>query len=140
MKKIIKYLTVILFVACSSEKQEVQKLEYNLGFSLPIPYKVLSVKKESIGTDFSTKLEIEFESSSFEILSRKIVDSQLFNSDYSAKTADSLRAILISKNIKGFWVSQGDDFKFIYLNIPAEPITCVINKKSRKMAYVFSHI
>ncbi len=141
MRKLTAYFTIIVFLSCSSNKSEIQRLEATLGLALPMPYKILQVNKETIGSDYAIKIILEFEDSSFDSLSRYIAGTPLFNCDYSLHKTDSIKALVntyIGKT--GFWISTENTFHFIQVKNFSEPIECTLAKDTRKMTYQFSHL
>jgi len=144
--KIIKFrfyhcVLIMLLLSCFSNKNEIAAIENNINIKIPNSYISYSKKKTGEGADYSNRVEIAFDDSSFLRLSNNIKESILFGTPYTSKNSDSINNILTTQKKRGYWFIESDtSYAFIDIFSHAEPVECSVNKKTKKLLYTFTHL
>ena len=131
---IIILLTCSGLYACQGENEIRAKIKRNTGIEIPDKFEELSSKTNSAVGDFSEVIDLKFDSVSFNILIKEVLNSPYYTNIFTDKPEIGNRTLKGEKK----WYNRTNGYKFEY-NIKGfgEFIECYIDTNRRIMRYQY---
>jgi len=143
MKSIYCRFLIVVFAflfACSTNSSYIQEIEKELGIKIKGTYEIKKVKKEAVGADYSREIIIQFTEQSYDSIVTQI-KGNLFDQD-SLKTAVKNQVVSTLSGIRknGYWIVDGYTYRYHNPEAVDEPVSCILDNKSKTLTYVYVHL